>query len=213
MKPQLLQRALILDRRENYMLNSKTNEKESVLVMTIISANHLLSHHQLAFFLDQTTHWNQLRYVCLVSMCSLERITKKYWIEMSLIIGFQYYFTQKKREVSQKFTLLKVCDTIENATWLCKPTTSVTTTKCRHSTSSKFSMATCLKWQNSAYAYVQFQEKIFCSSSWLLATENLHLCQWVLTGIRRKHSVSNKEIFTTLFKTVCLISFWVGECG
>lgn len=168
--------------------------------MTIISANHLLSHHQLAFLLDQTTHWNQLRYACLVLMCSLERITKKYWIHMNLITGFQYYL------LSQKFTLLKVCDTIENAAWLRKLMTSViTTTKCRHSTSSMFSMSTCLKWQNSAYAYVQLQEKIVFSSSWLLATENLHLCQWILTGIRRKHSVSNKEIFATLFKIVCLI--------
>jgi len=53
MKPQLPQRALILDRQENYMLNSRTNEKESVLLMTIISANQLLRHYQLTFLLDQ----------------------------------------------------------------------------------------------------------------------------------------------------------------
>lgn len=65
---------------------------------------------------------NQLRLV-QVHLFSINVLigkdNKKYWLQKSLILEFQIYFTgeKKERQFFQNFTLLDVCDTIEKSAW------------------------------------------------------------------------------------------------
>lgn len=49
----------------------------------------------------------------------IEKDNKKYWLQKSLILEFQIYFTreEKERQFFQNFPLLNVCGTIEKSAW------------------------------------------------------------------------------------------------
>lgn len=108
------------------VLSSQAKEN-NVSLMTAIPANQLKSHHQMAFL-------SGIKRVCIfLSGCSESHLrltqvhlfsinvfigkdNKKCWLQNTLILESNAG-KKKERKFSQKFTLVKVCDTIEKAAW------------------------------------------------------------------------------------------------